>query len=275
MSVGIAEARAVVTRYQPPVRVRLRSVYELLVSLVARDVRARYKQSILGFYWAVLNPLFNALIYTVVFSMVLRISAENIPFPIFLLSGLVVWNVFGNGLLSAIDSVVKYAPLVAKVPFPREVLPVSAVLARLVDFAFSLVVLLAIMLGMGLPLTWHLVWLLPIIVIEVLFTIALALPLAAANLFYRDIQQLLSVVLMAWMYITPLFWPVSMFPENLRFLFWVNPMGLLVYEARQALLYGRLPHFSTLGLVLLISLVLLAGGTMVFRHYARRIPEIL
>jgi ABC-type polysaccharide/polyol phosphate export permease len=254
---------------------RLTHWFELLESFVVRDVRARYTHSVLGLYWAVLNPLLMAAVFTLVFSGVLQIDSGDTLYVLFLLAGLATWNLFATGLSSATGSLVAYASLLGRVRFQREALPVASVIARLVDFALALVVLLVLMLVLGHPWSLGMVWVFPVVAVEVIFTVALALPLAALHIFYRDIGQLLGVVLLLWMYITPVIFPAKAFPPSMQLLFWLNPMGVLVHSARDALLDGSPPDALALTATLAFSVALLGAGLLLFRRLQGRFAEIL
>src|SRR5712692_12113330 len=176
---------------------------ELVATLAVRDVRARYQQSILGVYWTVVNPLATAAVFTVVFSIIAQVPVGGTPYAAFVLGGLVPWSFFANALVNATNSLVGMAGLLTKVAFPREILPLAAVLARLVDLGISLGVLLLIMAWYRVPLSWTLL-LLPLpLAIELAFLLGLGFLLSAANLFYRDVAQLLTVVLSLWIFLTP------------------------------------------------------------------------
>ena len=248
---------------------------ELLYTFVARDIRARYKQSLLGFYWAILSPLMTSLILTLVFSVVLRFRTGDTPFPIFVLTGLLTWQLFANGLGSAVVSISGYAQLITKVRFQRWVLPVSAVLARLVDLVFFFVVLIPITVWFRIDIGLSAFWILPLIACMTLLTIGLGLVIAAVNVYYRDVEQLLPIVLNLWFYLSPIIYPAEMFPEHLRFLFWINLPGVIVHYTRAAFVQGQGTGWGTLAGLFLVSAAIAVAGFLVFQRMQRRFAEVV
>lgn len=254
---------------------RLARYRELFFTLLLRDIKARYRQSVLGLYWALLHPLAIALAFTLAFSFIVRVSVGGVPYFLFALSGILVWNFFAHGLADATESLVAHASLVTKVPFPRELLPLSAVAARCVDFFCSLGVVLALSLVFGLGVHLALVWMPLVFVLQLLFTAALGLVLSMANLYYRDIRQMVSVVLPLWMYMTPVIYPAELVPQALRFLLWLNPMAGLVAASRNIILYGTPPDWSPLLTTGVTTLVVLALAYVAFKHREPAFAEVV
>jgi ABC-type polysaccharide/polyol phosphate export permease len=237
-----------------------------VLTLARRDVRARYQQSILGIYWTAINPLAMAAVYTIVFSFIARVPVGSVPYAVFVLSGLVPWSFFSNALGNATSSLVGMAGLLTKVAFPREILPFAAILARLVDLAASLGVLLLVMAWFGLPPRWTIV-LLPIpILIELVFLAAMGLILSAANLYYRDVGQLLSVLLSLWIFLTPVVYPLDQVPANLRPWIMLNPLTPVVAACRTMILDGQLPELGPLAISAGTSFGLLVAGYTLFKY---------
>jgi ABC-type polysaccharide/polyol phosphate export permease len=238
---------------------------ELVLTLARRDVRARYQQSILGIYWTAINPLATAAVYTVVFAFIARVPVGTTPYAVFVLSGLVPWSFFANALGNATNSLVGMAGLLTKVAFPREILPLAAILGRLIDLAASLGVLLLVMAWFGLPPRWTLL-LLPIpLAIELAFLLGLGLLLAAANLFYRDVGQLLTVLLSLWIFLTPVVYPLDLVPASLRPWIALNPLTPVVVATRTLIVEGQLPDPGPLAGSAAISFVFLVGGYALFK----------
>ena len=238
---------------------------ELIGTLALRDIRARYQQSILGVYWTVLNPLATAAVFTVVFSLIAQVPVGATPYAVFVLCGLVPWNFFANAMNNATGSLVGMAGLLTKVAFPREILPLAAIVARMVDLLVSFVVLLVIMLWYRVPLHWTIL-LLPIpIAIELAFLIGLGLLLSAANLFYRDVSQLLGVILSLWIFLTPVVYPIERVPPRLQALIELNPLTPVVSAFRTLALDGQLPATGPLIVATLVSLVTLGLGYAIFK----------
>ncbi|OQB40109.1 MAG: Teichoic acid translocation permease protein TagG [candidate division CPR1 bacterium ADurb.Bin160] len=247
----------------------VRSIYrwrELLWQMVAREVKARYKQSILGYFWVILNPLAQMLVMSFAFSIIMKIptnAAGNIPYSVFLFTALLPWNLFSGSLASASNSLIN--GLISKIYFPRTIMVLSTILAKIVDFIFATSILVIYMIIYRLPLSWHILWVIPIFIIQQLFTIGLSLFFAAANLLYRDIQYLLSMVLLLWMYATPIIYPADIVPDKYRILFQINPMAVIINAYRQVILGLSEPKYSSLIIALIVSIITLIAGFSYFK----------
>lgn len=239
---------------------------ELVATLASRDVRARYQQSILGLYWTLLNPLATAAVYTVVFSFIASVPVGQVPYAAFVLCGLVPWSFFANTIVNATNSLTGMAGLLTKVAFPREVLPLAAILARLVDLGVSLGIVLLILAWYRLPARWTLV-LVPLpLAVELLFVLGLGLLLATANLFYRDVTQLLNVALSLWIFLTPVVYPLGQVPATLRPWIALNPLTPVVTVFRDLVLGDGAPDLSPLLPAAAMSLVVFVVGYALFKR---------
>lgn len=238
---------------------------ELLGNLVLREIVQRYKQSILGYFWIILNPLFQMIVMSFVFSTVLKVQSLGVPFIIFLSVALLPWNFFASSLNGATGVLVGSSSLITKIYFPREILVLASVLAKLVDFIFSLIILVVFFLIFKTPVTIYILWFFVILAIQMIFTLGLSLIIAALNLFYRDIQYLLSLIIMLWMYLTPIMYPVEMIPDRYRWIFKFNPMAVIINAYRQVLLGGLGPNLNSLGIALLMSVVIFIFGFYIFK----------
>ena len=256
---------------------------DLLRNLVVRDLKTRYKRSVLGFAWSFLNPLFMVMIFTVVFTVIAR--AQNVPnYPLFALCGLLAWNFLAGSVSGAARSIVGNAHLIDKVYFPRELLPISVVFSNLINFILSLIVFFVLLLLFRVPLSWWVLSLPIIIAVQFVLVVGLALIVAALNVFYRDVEHVLDVGLLAWFFLTPIFWELELLPNKLP-LPWgdggidiwlleyrLNPMASLVTDYRYILLYdyGIIRHTVV---PLAIGLVCLVVGWYFFRRNAHRFAE--
>lgn len=237
---------------------------ELSRQLLAREIKARYKQSFLGYAWVILNPLLQMLVMTFVFSLIVRVSSLGVPYALFLYVALLPWNLFANSLTHATNSLVNNSALIKKIYFPRQIFLQATLLAKIIDFLFASVILVIFFIIYHQLLTINVLWVIPIFLIQEIFTYGLALILATLNLFYRDIQHLLSLILVLWMYITPVIYPVEMVPEAYRFIFKLNPMAVIVNAYRECILGGNMPKLSSLFLALCLSLLTYACGRIIF-----------
>lgn len=237
----------------------------LLWHMTIRHLRGQYKQSVLGYAWALVNPLSQMLILSFVFSTILRIPSQDVPYPLFLLVGLVPWMFFSSTVASATDSVVGAASLVTKVYFPREVLPTAAMLTKLVDLGFGLLILIGLMVYFGHPPEWTALWLPVLFSIHILFTLGLAFPLAALNIFFHDVRFLVGVVLLMWFYMTPVIYPVELVPDRYQILFDLNPNSLFINAYRRVLLQGIDPGLDRVFLGLVIAVFTFLVGYYLFK----------
>jgi lipopolysaccharide transport system permease protein len=257
------------------------SYRDLLYNLVTRDLKVRDKNSALGILWSLLNPLLMMLVFTFVFK-VLAGSSRLPAYPAFLLSGILAWNLFSSSVLGATNSIVGNAHLINKVYFPRAVLPISVVLSNLVNFLLALPVyfLLATLLGRP-PTLW--VLLLPVVVvIQLAFTIGISFVLSTANVFYRDTQIFMEVVMLAWFFLTPIFYPISEVGRNglqigslylssydvQRWLRIVNPMASIIASYRDILYWGAKPGLDFLFRTAVTALFFLVIGYLFFLRFS-------
>lgn len=238
---------------------------ELFQQMVLRNVKARYAQSVLGICWAVISPLLMALVLSVAFSIFLRIPTDGVPYVLFVLCGLLPWNFLAHALTDATQSLVAHANLVTKVPFPRELIPASDVTARLVDYSLSAVVLLILLPIFGQAVSLSVFWVPVLLLVQVTFTLGLSLFISMANLFFRDVRQLVSIGLILWMYLTPVIYPAHLVPSQYLNLYMLNPMAALVCSYRSVILEGTGPDWRYLSLAFVVSLALLVAAYILFK----------
>ncbi len=255
---------------------------DLIYNLVRRDLKVRYKNSLLGIVWSWLNPLLLMLIFTFVFEYWLVDKSTPNPHIRFL-SALLPWNFFVGAVMGGIPSVISNSHLVKKVYFPREVLPISVVLSNLINFLMSLPVLFLLILISGAPLTER-VLLLPIpIFIEVMFAIGIVLFLSTVEVFYRDTHMLMDVGMQAWFFLTPIIYTISSLQEQVTWLgitfnprvwlFRLNPMASIVNTYQDILYFGELTALDFLSRTAVTAAIILVFGYAFFRHYSGRFGE--
>lgn len=238
---------------------------ELLGFLAMRDIRLRYKQTALGVAWALLQPLFKMLVFTVVFGGFAKISTDGVPsYAVFAFCGLLPWQLFLHALTHSSNSIIENERLVTKVYFPRLIIPFASVLAGLLDFAISFLILLVLMAWYGIKPT-PAVALMPVLVLIALVSaMGVGLWLAALNTMYRDFRYTLSFVAEAWFFLTPVVYPSSMFPEKWRWVLGLNPMAGVVEGFRWAML-GTEPPTKLMAVSAITVVILLCGGVAYFR----------
>lgn len=235
----------------------------LIRQLVARDFKVRYKRSVLGVFWSFLNPLLMMCVQYIVFSQLFRSDIEN--YPVYLLSGLVVFNFFSEGVSQALGSIVGNASLITKVYIPKYIYPVTRVLSSGINLMMSLIPLIIAAVLTGECMTKAYLMLPYILACVMIFTAGLGMVLAAGMAFFRDVQFLWGIVSMLWMYLTPLFYPVSIVPEDFRRVIMHNPLYVFVTAVRDIVMEGAVPRPAVFCQCTLTALIMLAAGSVVFK----------
>lgn len=247
----------------------------LFAALVGRDLKVRYKQTIVGVAWAVIQPAALTLVFTVFFGYLGRFPSDGLPYPLFALCGLLPWQLFARALNEGSMSVVTNSALVGKVYFPRLILPAAVVVSGLVDFAIAFLVLLGVMAYYGMALGGVVV-LVPLMVVLVLATsLGVALFLAPLYVRYRDIHHVLPLLTTVWFFASPVFYPSSLVPEALRVFYGLNPMVGVIEGFRWALLEGAAPSWPMLAISACVVFFLLAGGLAYFNRAERTFADRL
>lgn len=248
---------------------------ELIYFLTWRDIKVRYKQASLGIAWAILQPVLTTAITSIVFGYLLKVDTGSLPYPVFTLAALLPWHLFQLSLQKSSISLVGNANLITKIYFPRVIIPLSSVLAVLVDFAISLVLLFVVMAFYKIQLTWNVLWLFPLILLAIAAALAVGLWLSALNVQYRDIQQMVPFLLQIWMYATPIVYPITIIPEGtIRYLYSLNPMVGVVQGFRWAL-FGGTPPDMTLLVSAIAVLLLLISGLFFFRRMEKTFADVV
>jgi lipopolysaccharide transport system permease protein len=229
---------------------------ELLYEMTRRDLLIRYKQTVMGLGWAVFTPLINTAVFSIIFTRVAPIETD-VPYPLFAYCGLLTWNFSASTFRASLNSLTSNSNLVTKVFFPREIFPISAMLVALVDLAVGSSVLIALMAWYRVPPSQYIVWLPIVAFVQILFTIAVALFVAMANLFYRDVKYIFEVVITVWMFATSVLYPVSTMEGRLGTVLKLNPMTWIIDAYRHAIFGTGAPNFSGFGLTAIASVVLL------------------
>lgn len=247
---------------------------EMIANLVHKDLRGRYKGSVMGFLWTFINPLLQLAVYTMVFSVILRAGIEK--YYLFLFVALIPWIFFSNSLTGGAGLIIQEKNLVTKIYFPREVLPIAFVTSNFVNMLYSFVIVLAAVLLFGDHINVAAWIFLPLImVIEYIFTLGCTLIASAVTVYFRDLQHILGIVVMAWQYLTPVLYSADMVPDELITIFLMNPMTSIIMAYRDVLYYGCFPEVATLAIPFVISACVLAVGAVVFRILQRGFAEEL
>lgn len=236
----------------------------LLQDLILKDIRIKYRKSVLGILWSVLNPLLMMLVITAVFENIFRVKIEN--FPIYYLSGAVMFNFFSEATITGMSSVLQAGSLIKKVYVPKYIFPLEKTLFAFVNFLFSLIAVLLIYLILGHPLYWTaLLFFVPTLYL-LIFATGIALILSCWSVYFRDVIHLYGVILTAWTYLTPIVYPFDALPAKMQFLMRFNPMFYYVDYFRQVTMYGTVPNFMTNLICIVVSLVSMVVGLLVFKR---------
>lgn len=268
---------AVGGRY-PSLGARLRELVcyrELLWNLVVRDLKVRYRGSVLGFLWCLANPLLMMVVFTIVFTVLLQNNTIE-KFPVFILIGVLAWNLHSTAIMGATHSIVANAALVTKIYFPREILPISVVLSNTVNFVFALLVLFAMIFFSQVSLS-PTVLLLPLLLLsQVIFTIGLGLILSTANVYFRDTAIIMETLMLAWFFLTPIFYRIEdVFPAYARAMYILNPMASFISSYRIILYSGGMPDLYFVSRTFVTSVAFLIVGYLVFTLYSKYFGEAL
>ena len=248
---------------------------ELLYFMIWRDVKVRYKQTALGVAWAIIQPVFTMIVFSLFFGRLGKIPSDGIPYPIFCYAALVPWTFFAQGLSQASNSLVGSGNLIKKVYFPRLSLPVSAVICGLVDFALAFIVLLGMMLYYGILPTVNVIWLPLLILLTLITSLGVSLWLSALNVQFRDVRHALPFLTQLWLFATPIAYPSSLLSEPWRTLYSINPMAGVVEGFRWALLGTETAPGPMMIVSTLTALALLVSGTFYFRRLEKTFADVV
>lgn len=246
----------------------------LLLQLTQREIKARYKQSFVGYAWVVLSPLAQIMVYTFVFSVVFKFPENNVPYIVFLYAGLLPWNFLSASLTHGTQSLVDNAPLLRKVAFPREVIPYAVVFSKIIDMLVAVLIFMGLVIIFRAPLAPTAILFVPLFVFQLLLTTGVSLVLAAANLFYRDIQYLANLVILLWMYLTPVLYPLSLVPGRYVWLYKLNPMVGIIEGYRSAL-FGYPFEFKIILWAMGFSVITFVLGYILFKKAERVFADIV
>ena len=248
---------------------------ELLYFLTKRDIKVRYKQTVLGGLWAIIQPAFTMIVFTLFFGRLAKMPSDGLPYPVFVYAGLLPWTYFANAVTASGNSLVGNANLITKVYFPRVVVPGSAALAGLLDFLVASMILAGLMVyyrfipGPG-------VFLFPLLVaLTFIGAVGVGLWLSALNVQYRDIRYAIPFLIQVWMFVSPVIYPVSLVPENFQWLLALNPMGGLIHAYRACLLGHQPVDWALLGISALIILALFVSGLYYFRRMEKFFADVI
>lgn len=248
---------------------------ELLYQWTRREFRVRYSQSYLGAAWAILQPLSLMLIFSLVFSLFIRVPTNDIPYPVLAYSALLPWTFFANALSFAIPSLVSNFNLVGKIYFPREILPLAAIIVSFIDFLIASIVFGLLLIYYHISLGSAVVLLPLLILIQITLTFGITLLASAFNVFYRDVRFLIPLVLQLWMYLSPIIYPTDIVPERFRAFYFLNPMATLIAAYQRIIFYNEMPDWPYVFLAGLVSILLLIVAFRYFKRSETRFADLI
>lgn len=248
---------------------------ELLYFLTLRDIKVRYKQTILGAAWAVIQPFMTMVVFSLFFGRLAQVPSDGIPYPIFSYTALVPWTLFAYGLTQASNSLVGSANLLRKVYFPRLIIPLAAVLSGMVDFVLAFLVLVGMMLAYGIVPTAHLIWLPGFVLLALTTSLGVGLWLSAMNVQFHDVRYTVPFLTQFWLFATPIAYPSSLLSQPWRTVYGLNPMVGVVEGFRWALLGTPTAPGPMLAVSTLVALALLISGALYFRRMERTFADVV
>lgn len=243
----------------------------LIYTLVAKDLKVKYKGSVLGLLWSLLNPLLMLIVYTVAFKYIIRIRVEN--FAVFFLCGFLPWTFLSSSLTMGAGSVIDNSNLVKKVFFPREILPLATVFFNLIQFLLTFIILVPALFIFKIELGAALLFLPLVIILQMMFVLGCTFVLSALSVFYRDIRHFLEVFLQVWFWLCPIIYPITMIPERFRFYYMLNPFAIFIESYRNILLENSIPSLMIFASLTSISLIFLFLGYSIFQYNNKRFAE--
>jgi len=248
---------------------------ELLYFLVWRDVKVRYKQTALGASWAIIQPFFTMVVFSLFFGRLAGIPSDGVPYPIFSFAALVPWTFFANGLMQSGKSLVGDQNLIKKVYFPRLAIPIAAVLAGGVDFAIAFIVLVGMMLFYGIIPTANVIWIVPLLLLAFTVSLGVGLWFSAWNVRYRDVGHVVPFIVQFWLFATPIAYPSSLLDEPWRTVYGINPMVGVVEGFRWALLGTETAPGPMIAVSAAVSVLILLGGVFYFRRMEKTFADVV
>ena len=247
---------------------------EMIYSLVRKDLRGRYKGSLLGFFWTFLNPMLQLIVYTLVFSTIMRMGIEK--YYLFLFVALIPWMFLSTSVMGGASCIIAQQSLVTKIYFPREVIPIAHVTSAFVNMLYCFIIVFIVVFLSKVPVSLGALLCLPVImIIQYILALGIAFLVSAVTVYIRDLEHILGILTMAWMYLTPVIYPITMVPERYMAIFRLNPMTPITIAYRDILYFGKLPEMSTLVQAFELGIVFLVLGVAVFSKLKRHFAEEL
>ena len=244
---------------------------ELLKSNVKKEIRGKYKGSFLGVLWSFVNPLLQVAVYAIVFPYIMRIQTDN--YLIYLIIGIIPWTFFTTVINQGMITVRMNAGIIKKVYFPREILPISVALSGLINFLISCIIIVLFCLFGGVGITWHIIFLPLIAILQFILTLGIVFALSAINIYIKDTEYIVTFLINMLFYATPILYEASLFPEKIRFILYLNPMTQIIDAYRNIFLYHQVPSLMGMVYLVLIAIILFFLGLLIFRKLEKGFAE--
>ena len=246
---------------------------ELLKTSIKKDIRGRYKNSILGVFWSFLNPLLQLAVYAIVFPLIMKSDIPN--YTVFVCCGLIPWTFFSTAISRTSFAMVENGNIIKKVYFPREILPISIVTSELVNFFISTIIILAFVIAYGMGFSWYIVFYPVILIVQYVLLIGISLLVSSLTVYFRDLQHFIGILLQLLFYATPIVYGMDIIPVSFQWILKLNPMSYIIDGYRSIFYYQRIPDLVGLGIVFAISIVLCIVGYFIFNKLQKRFAEEL
>mgnify|MGYP002552359555 CR=1 FL=1 len=246
---------------------------ELLKTSISKDVRGKYKNSVLGILWSFLNPLLQIAVYAIVFPLIMKSNLPN--YTVFLCCGLIPWNFFSAAISRTSFTMIENGNIIKKVYFPREVLPISVVTSEAINFIISTIIILAFVLGYGMGLSKFLIFYPLVLLVQYILLIGISFIVSSVTVYFRDLQHFIGIALQLLFYATPIVYATNIIPESYQWILRLNPMTFIIDGYRSIFYYQQQPDFISLGITLLVSLILCVVGYLLFSKLQKRFAEEL
>ena len=249
--------------------------WDLVVSFAQRDIKARYKQSVLGVAWALLQPLSMMVVFTLVFSLFAKVPSDGIPYPVFAYSALIFWTFFANAITSGTGALVSNAPLIRKIYFPRDTLLIAVLLAGLLDLGVASLLFVGLLFYYKISLSLAALWVIPLLLLQIVLTFGVISLTSATHVNFRDIGHGLPLVVQLWMFATPVAYPISVIPGWLHPFYLLNPMAPIIDGYRRAFILGAAPDLPSLGSSLAITVIVTGLALSIFKRAERTFADVI
>ena len=247
---------------------------DLLYFLTKKNFIVKYKQTLIGVSWAIIQPVMQMVVFSILFGKFAKIPSDNVPYPIFVYSALIPWTFFANSLSACNNSIINHASLINKVYFPRLLIPLSAIGSQLIDFALSFIILIGIMVFYHFPLSWEFIMILPLILLTIFAAIGFGTLIAALSGIYRDFRHIIPFFLSIWMFLTPVIYPPSLLGSKFEFVIHINPMSGIVTGFRSTILNQPF-NWTALAIAFIVSCLFFAIGIFYFNKAENRFADVV